>query len=554
MSLDCHSSTETLVVDLWDIPKIEVQPHLDTTVAQDMDQTSTLDPLTRKHTSSIRTSQETLVEKVPPKKAKKEKKASKIAAPPSKPIKEKLCEQIAQNLASQLSNGAPFTEASDVLRRFLQPRQPATSRLAAIFSSNTSSCSSSTTQVDHTSQPSLGQSRQSCIDSKLKPKYRRPGEVFCLDEVSTYTYLEKLVRHYGKVSHMGVLDSSYSLFLNKAKDGALLFKIYDSVAIVSGDPLCEWHRIEDLLAEFAAYRKQLSLDITFLGASAQFAKYAESRKWVTMQFGVEKVLNPVTNPIVLEAGAGKRTITSCKALLKKGTTLGVYIPKHGVDETLQEEIMEVYDAWCADRNSKPIIQAYVSVMDPLAMPGIMTYLYSRAEDGSMNGFVALRRMGRGYHVDPCVAKPSSTRGITELLIISALSIFHSAGVDFLSLGFDPSPELGEITGIPRIALRTTRSIHRRSVENLPVGGKQTFYDKFHPDESMDNNMYVVIPTRGLPKLRHMKAIMHNANIDISSVLRENLMRSLRPAIGITEMKQKAAQSLDQSNVGAEIVS
>lgn len=550
MSFDGQSSTETLVVDIANLPKMRPQSYVDTIVVQDTSmqniyQAKCPTSIPRPQPSSTRTSQDTLVDTVPQKKAKKDKKASKVVVQPPKQVKEKLSEQIARTFADQLSGGVKYTNPSDVLQRFLQPHRSTLKQEVAIPNSNKSSASISSMYVEQPIQNPLGQSQQSCVDSKLKAKYRKPGEVFCLDEISTYTHLEKLVGRYGKVSHMGVLDLSYSLFLNKVKDGALLFKIYDSVAIVSGDPLCEWHRTDDLLAEFAAYRKRLSLDITFLGATTEFAKYAESRKWVTMQFGVERVLNPTTNPIVLEQGAGKRTVTNSKTLLKKGTSLGIYIPRYGVDETLHEGITNVYESWCSNRNSKSIIQAYVSVMDPLAMQQIMTYLYTKDIDGSINGFIALRKMARGYHIDPCVAKPGSPRGITELLIIAAMSLLQSVEVDFLSLGFDPSPELGQITGVPKIALRTTRSIHRRSVENLPVGGKQAFYAKFHPDESKNNDMHVVIPTRGLPKIRHMKAIMHNANIDISSVLRENIKRSFRPFVANAEADQNTVHTTEQ---------
>lgn len=551
MSFSGQSSSETLTVDATNVPKLRLQPYLDlgfqNTLTQIPQQEENLTLRSRPKPSSTRTSQDTLVETVPQRKPKKEKKAQKAGTQQPIQVKEKLSEQIARTFADQLAKGTKYINPSDVLQSKLQPQKstPIKQNITSVLSISIDSAS--TTEVNQ-----ITQSRQSCINSKLKAKYRKPGEVFCLDEVSTYTHLEKLVERYGKVSHMGVVDSSYSMFLNKAKDGALLFKIYDSVAIVSGDPLCEWHRVDDLLSEFAMYRKKLSLDITFLGATAEFAKYAESRKWVTMQFGMEKVLDPMTNPLILETGAGKRTITSSKALLKKGMSLGIYIPKYGSDETIQEEIMEVYEAWCSDRNSKDIIQAYVSVMDPLAMQGVMTYIYCRASDGSMNGFIALRKMAKGYHIDPCVAKPGSPRGITELLIISAMSLLQSAGVDFLSLGFDPSPELGEITGIPRIALRTTRSIHRRSVEHLPVGGKQAFYDKFHPDEALNSAVYVVIPTRGLPKIRHMKAIMHNVNIDISSVLMENIKRSFKSPAVSAEEKDKTVPTTEQDTDTAAV--
>lgn len=362
----------------------------------------------------------------------------------------------------------------------------------------------------------------------MSAKYRVPGKVFCLDELSGLTQVETLVEGFGKVSHMGVLDTSYSLFLTETRASGLLFKVYDGVAIVSEDPLCEWNQIEDVLAEFAAYRKSLSLDIVFLGATSEFVEFAKSRKWVTMQFGVGKVLNPMTNPLLLETpGVAKRTISNSRQLLKKSISLGIYIPKNGANQTLQSQLMDIYNEWCSDRNNRPI-QAYVSVLDPMAMSGLMIYIYAKDVNGVPCGFAALRKIVNGYHIDPCVARPGAPRGITELLIIASMSLLQKAGISYLSLGFDPAPELGDISGVPRIALGITRSLHKRSVAGLPIGGKKAFYDKFRPDESQQNDMYVVIPTRELPKVKHVKAMMHIVNIDISKLLRENIRRSLGP--------------------------
>lgn len=556
MSFNGHSSTETLVVDVLEPLKLQLQPFPDVVVIQealtrDGASPKAAVPSFQQCSKFPRSSEDTLAQAVHRKKPKKEKKAPKAVTQPPKETKEKLSEQIAGTFAEQLSRGAQFTNSSDVIRCFLTPQSAMLSQQATTITPNTMSAKGPTTRTDPKPESPTGQNYQASYNSKMRAKYRMPGHVFCLDEISTYTYVEKLVERFGKVSHMGVLDETYSIFLNLARDGALLFKIYDKVAVVSGDPLCEWHRLDDLLLEFAAYRKQLSLDISFLGATTEFGKYAEGRKWVTMQFGVEKVLNPMTNPLLLESGAGKRTISSSMALIKKGVSLGIYIPKYGSDEILQDQIMDVYNAWCSDRNGKPIIQAYVSVLDPLAMPGLMTYICAKDKDGSMLGFIALRKIVKGYHIDPCVARPGSPRGTTELLIIAAMSLLHSAGVEYLSLGFDPAPELGDITGVPKVALRATRSIHKHSFESLPIGGKQAFYDKFHPDGHQQNDMFIIIPTRGLPKIRHMTAMMHNANIDISSILRQNFRRSLGSTIENTKSKSKVEVTSEQTRVALE---
>lgn len=549
MSFDGHSGADMFVAAATVESRTpQTKTHLGHSIPQEID--SRRKPLLREEdreahkSSSTRTSEDTLLNTSKPPKSQKAKKAPRQVSHQSDHNKDKLCERICRMLADQVSGGVKYVSSSDILRNVLVS-QNTTAQLGKSKMSDSESTLISITQTGQHFETTSRLDRISSTNSKMNAKYRTPGKVFCLDEMSAFAQVENLVERFGKVSHMGVLDSSYSLFLTESRSSGLLFKVYDGVAIVSGDPLCEWHQIENVLAEFAAYRKKFSLDIVFLGATAEFVELAKARKWVTMQFGVEKVLNPMTNPLLLETGAAKRTISNSKQLLKKNVTLGIYIPKHGTDHILQDQLMDVYNDWCSDRNNKAIVQAYVSVLDPLAMPGLMTYIYAKDANGTPCGFAALRKIVNGYHIDPCVARPGAPRGITELLILAAMSLLHAVGISYLSLGYDPAPECDDISGVPKFAVGVTRSIYKRSVAGLPIGGKRAFYDKFRPDENQSNDQFVVIPTRGLPKIKHFKAMLHIVNIDISKLLREEIKKSFGPKPDSIVAEQKVEEASEQ---------
>lgn len=359
----------------------------------------------------------------------------------------------------------------------------------------------------------------------IDPKYKLPGSVYTLSDFDAIAALEALVEEHGKVSHMGILDRSYSFFITEKRDAALYFKVKDKVAVVGGDPLCPAVAIDNLLAEFKTYRKMWRWGIAFLGATSQFATYAQNRNWVTMKFGVERVLNPMTNPLLLETGSGKRTISQSKQLLRNGVGLGIYSPKHQPDPVLQAQLVKIYDNWCSHRNGNHNVQAYLTVYDPFAIPELMTYIYTKDASGAPNGFAALRKIVRGYHIDPCIAIPGAARGISEFLIISTMSLLREAGVAYLSLGFEPSTSLGEISGLAKPLRSLTRAIHRRTYRDLPIGGKRDFHDKFRPDGEQEADLFLVFPGR-IPQLRHMKATMHVVNIDISKLIREDVKKAI----------------------------
>jgi Phosphatidylglycerol lysyltransferase, C-terminal len=442
---------------------------------------------------------------------------------PAKTAQEKLFEKLGRDLVDQLVSTACQADPLG-LPRTLDPQHRSKVQQTTKTMTTTVQCTTATTE-ETTPKSNTSRGQDSASDqSRLKFDHQKGGSVFSLDDVSAIAAVEALIDRFGKVSHMGILDKSYSFFVSENRDTALIFKVSDRVAVVGGDPLCELEKYDTVMAAFADYRKQFNWGIAFLGATLNFARYAQNKKWVTMQFGIERVLNPMTNPLLLETGGGKRMISQNRQLLRGNMTLGIYRPTQKLDLALQKQLANIYETWCHHRNEQLNVKAYITVYDPFAISALMTYIYVKDADGSPCGFAALRKVVDGYHIDPCISLPGSPRGVTELLIFSAMSLLHKAGVSYLSLGFEPSVELGEITGIVKPIEVLTRSMHRRAYRSLPIKGKRAFYDKFRPDKEQQGDLYLVVPGH-VPSWKHIKAIMHVTNISISKLLAEDVKRS-----------------------------
>jgi Phosphatidylglycerol lysyltransferase, C-terminal len=377
--------------------------------------------------------------------------------------------------------------------------------------------------------------------ASLKAASQRSPNTFTLGDFAAIDALKSLAERYGRVSHMGILDPSYTFFITKARDAALYYKVKNNVAVIVGDPLCEKELYRQVLKEFAKYRKQRKLGVAFLGASEEFTKYAKKQRWVTMQFGIERVLNPLTNPILLgKCGkTGKRMTNSNKTLLdpkKGGLTVEVYSPSVGRRPELQEQLVGIYDAWRDHRNQSGVPQAYITVFDPFALPDLMTYIYTKDREGRPNGFAALRKLctNDGFHIDPCIAAPGAPKGITDLLVFSAMALLNKAGISYLSFGFEPLDNLGEINGMPKSIAKLTRVVHREVFQGLKVGGKKEYHAKFKPDEAQESGLYLVFPD-GIPGVRHMTAIVHHANISIRQLVVTKLKKvSITKEVSFTE--------------------
>lgn len=412
------------------------------------------------------------------------------------------------------------------------------------------SSDSSRTLVDRTldSEASSDNSRP-CSVRATKSDHSKHAGVVTLDDLSTMEAVERLAAHHGRVSHMGMLDRSYSFFVNTARTGALSFKVQNQVAIVGGDPLCEPNQLAELLAGFEEYRKRFHWGIAFLGASEAFAEYARRRSWATLQFGTERVLNPMTCDVLMER-SGKRMIVQNKQLLhpaKGGITLEVYLPACGKDLSLQRELVAVYDAWRhAKAQSATASQAFVTVYDPFSLPRLMTYIYTRGRDGRANGFAALRKMGpdQCYHIDPCVAAPGAPKGISDLLMFAAMAFLNHADVAYLSLGYEPLDELGKITGMSRTMEKLTRVTYRHAFRRLPLGGKRAYHDKLKPDPEKSSTLYIIFPS-GSPGPREIFAMAHMANISIRNLFRTKRSSPSKTSQSASDATQARPSGLTQ---------
>lgn len=324
---------------------------------------------------------------------------------------------------------------------------------------------------------------------------------------------------------MGVRDPSYTFFINDARTGALYYKILDKVAVITGDPLCSPTQYESLLREFRAFCKSHDWSVAVMAASPDLAALAKDKKWITMRFGVEKSINPMTSPLLLGKG-GKRTVTKCKQLLKSGIKVQLYCPSYQHDPELEIEMKQLYDDWRQTRNTEREVQAFMTVFDILALPRLMTFLYARDPlTGTIIGFAALRKLAHnGFHIDPLIASEDAPKGTTDLLLFSAMAFCNTAGISKLSLGFEPKQELSEedISGMSSFMSKATRKVHKKMWSDLPLGGKKAFHERWHTDEELDEDLYIVF--LGTPGLRHMLAMVHFANISLRSMIASHVKK------------------------------
>lgn len=490
-----------------------------------------------------------------------------------------LFEWLGQDMAHQLVNKAKSPESMsfiDLLRHRADPSIRLSSesqspqdllgdweKNKAVLISNLPSMMPESRAASLTSaHASSGHSSSQVTQTTARQKKRKYDiNTFTLDDFAALGALSSLVERFGRVSHMGILDPSYNFFMNKSRNAALYYKVRDKIAVVGGDPLCYPDQYQDLLQEFRQFRKKKGWGIAYLGATDDFAQDArQQKKCVTIRFGTERVLNPLTNPIIMEKD-GKRLIKQNKALLdpsRGGVRVETYIPSQGKNLIIQEQLVHVYNTWRQNRsNSRSRPQAYMTVFDPFALPHLMIYIYTidiHSPNGLPNGFAALRKIGanRGYHLDPYCALPGAPRGISDLLIFAAMALLKQAGVGYLSLGFEPARELqrSEISGMNGPMAHLSQVFYRKCFKGLQLDGKKKFHDKWRPDPELESGLHIIFPD-GLPGRKHALAVLHIANISVRQLLKAELRWGMKRVKDSPENAAKGAGTLERVEKGDE---
>jgi lysylphosphatidylglycerol synthetase-like protein (DUF2156 family) len=356
--------------------------------------------------------------------------------------------------------------------------------------------------------------------SRPPGNYPDKSRVVSLSKTASIRDVERIAAEYGTMSHMGLLDPSYTVFVNEGRTGAICFKPLYKVAVVMGDPICHPEHTHSVLSEFNKYRQRKHWDMAVLGAKEELVRYySQGRSRATiLQFAKERVLNPLTNSVLGET-SGKRILTQCRQLLdphKGGTTLSIYIPPlQDLDYQLETDLRAIYNDWRAARNKSHKPQAFITEYDPFLMPNLMTYIYTTGPDGTINGFAGLRWIGanNGYHIDPCIAAPGARNGISDLLLFASMAYCRQLGISYLSLGYEPLESLEPTSGMSPLIAHITQRIYHHTFRRLPISGKRAYFDKFKPDADQDAPVYLIFPSR-IPEPRQVVAVAHIANISI----------------------------------------
>jgi Phosphatidylglycerol lysyltransferase, C-terminal len=334
--------------------------------------------------------------------------------------------------------------------------------------------------------------------------------IFNLKDDGVARAVETLMAEYGR-----------GTYLQEDERAAICFKVIKKVAVMYGDPLCAANQVEHVFQAFHSFCHRQSRHVAVVGAGPTLAAYAQKQCWKTIEFAVEQILNPMTNT-VLDETSGKTITRTNRKLATNGIKLYLYEPRRGIQAGLEQELMEVYNAWQEDRRKRNTPQAYSAVINPFAMPAVTRYIYTSGDDGKPNSLAGLIRLGAnsGYLLEPCIQLPDTPKGVTGFLVTHAMGLLRDEGVTYMTFGLEALPELGEITLMPSLIEDTSRHLYRTTFNALGLLGRKTFHESFHPESDRQVPLYLLFPP-GLPRVSVYQSVLAATHISPHEVWRRS---------------------------------
>ncbi|KJK75389.1 hypothetical protein H634G_09407 [Metarhizium anisopliae BRIP 53293] len=334
---------------------------------------------------------------------------------------------------------------------------------------------------------------------------------------------------YSRTFHMVLLDPSYQVYTSPTGRGSVMYKIENETMVIVGDPMCAKDDLGPLLQEIETFRHPTRLKLAFMGVGPWFVQYAETKGWDHIEFGSERVVNPMHNA-VLDKQASRRMLTQCQHLLhpKQGLTMGFYAPSiSGINSHLEHQLAQLYTDWRDTKGAQKSgdAQAFITAYDLFSYRRRTAFLYMSDAEGQIAGMAMLRQLGAesGFYIDPCIASASAPKGVTELLMVSSMRLLRRAEVSHLSLGVEPLADLAA----RGLLARAARSLYKMFTDAASVAGKKAYNDKFRPDPVLESSLYVVFPRADKKKkgllpsfpFREAWAIMQVAHIQADDGLK-----------------------------------
>lgn len=250
------------------------------------------------------------------------------------------------------------------------------------------------------------------------------------------------------------LRSDKAYYFSEDGSAFLAYRVVGGVAIVSGDPIGEHDRADELLARFVRFARERDWRLAILGASEPWLPLYAKHGLHALYHGDEAVVD--TASFSIDGRAMRKVRQSGHRLEAAGYRQAVLRPSE-IEPALRSELEEVAREW----RGKAPERGFVMALDALFGLGDeeAVFVVGFAPDGQAAGFLHLgiSPAGRALSLSSMPRLRSTPNGFNEWLICATIEWARDSGFDRVSLNFAPFAALlapaATLTGVQRIERR-----------------------------------------------------------------------------------------------------
>lgn len=218
-------------------------------------------------------------------------------------------------------------------------------------------------------------------------------------------------------------------------EAAVLYRRVGRVAVVGGAPLTAREHLREVTRRFLAHCRERNLDCLMLPLTQETANVARECGMGLLKIGESGYFKlPEWKPA---GDRGKKVRAGVNQARKAGITVERYDPLSNQDERARAEIEELCQAWIDTREVDAL--GWLLELDPFKLAEYKRYFLARAANGRLEGMLACCPIParNGWYLEDLIRRPGAGRGVSELLIVEALSSLAAEGAELATLATSP---------------------------------------------------------------------------------------------------------------------
>lgn len=236
--------------------------------------------------------------------------------------------------------------------------------------------------------------------------------------------------HQAFVSLYGGMEA----WVSHEPEATVVYRRLGKVAVVSAAPLAAAENIATVTRKFLAYCQEQKMDCLMAPVGPEFARVAKECGMGLLGIGESGYFN--LREWKPRGDKCKKVRAGINQARGAGVVIERYDPRKNQNRWLRTEIEQLCQAWIGTREVDAL--GWLLELDPFFLSEHKRYFLARRE-GKVEGLLACSPIpGRnGWYLEDLIRHPQAERGVSELLVVTALEQLAAEGAVLATLGTSP---------------------------------------------------------------------------------------------------------------------